>query len=109
MCSNPEERARKFKEMTTVKDKSLMNGIDPKLEPIVSFSERVRDGHEKELKKQQQNRMKKLGGSQETQTPAPSPTEVGSLGGSTAVDRKNKKGISSMTTSNTILGSSKGG
>ena len=101
MCSSTEEKIKRMKDIATVKDRSLMNGVDPKAEPVVGFMEKLRESQKKQ----------KLGGqpTETTQTPAPSPTEVGSLGGATALDRKNKKGISSMTTSNTILGSSKGG
>ena len=104
MCSssssNP-EKARIAKELGTVKDKSLMNGVNPAAEPLFAFSERARDG----MKKQ------KLGGqpTETTQTPTVTPQEVNSLGGATALDRKNKKGVASTITSNTILGSSKGG
>ena len=91
MCTNPAEK-RMVENSFNVKHESGATN-----ESIDDFARRVK------------NSRNKLGGSQETPTPAPSPTEVGSLGGSTAVDRKNKKGISSMTTSSTILGSSKGG
>ncbi|MGL6059000.1 MAG: hypothetical protein ACRC17_11910 [Culicoidibacterales bacterium] len=89
MCTNPAEK--RMVENTFHVEHESGN------EYIGDFAQRVK------------NSRNKLGGSQGTPTPAPSPTEVGSLGGSTAVDRKNKKGISSMTTSSTILGSSKGG
>lgn len=94
MCSNA-EKAKRLKDAVTVKDKSLMNGMNPKLEPVVGFMEKVR-----EIKKKQ-----KLGGQQTetTQTPTVTPTEVNSLGGATSLDRKNKKGVASTITSNTIL------
>lgn len=102
MCSNA-EKAKRLKDLTTVKDKSLMNGVNPKFEPVVGLQERIRESKE--------NKKQKLGGqpTETTQTPTVTPTEVSSLGGATAVDRKNKKGVASTITSNTILGSSKGG
>ena len=101
MCSNRDEKIKRINEVATVKDKSLMNGVNPKAEPVVGFMEKVRENQKKQ----------KLGGqpTETTQTPTVTPTEGNSLGGATGLDRRNKKGISSMTTSNTILGSSKGG